>query len=169
MIFWRFGGKGWLTDWLTESITKVFVEQPRLHRVCETWLVGHYFRFLTLWLRWEATPMTWAGWNLMYLHWAIYRWLSIYIYIWEVSQRAENDPYWIKDILFCCEASKFTVLVNTFFNMVCMLLNTKVRTSSFQFTKFTCKIWLKQPLNLAFKYFFFYLVCPKVQFQLVWK
>ena len=24
----------WLTAWLTELIMKVFVEQPRLHRVC---------------------------------------------------------------------------------------------------------------------------------------
>ena len=28
MIFWRFGGKGWLTDSINQSITKVFVEQP---------------------------------------------------------------------------------------------------------------------------------------------
>ena len=31
MMFW---GKGSLTDWLTEQISMVFVEQPRLHRVC---------------------------------------------------------------------------------------------------------------------------------------
>ena len=30
MIFWRFGGKGSMIDW----ITKVFVEQPQLHQVC---------------------------------------------------------------------------------------------------------------------------------------
>ena len=34
MIFWRFGGKGSLTDWPNELITKVFAEQPWLHRVC---------------------------------------------------------------------------------------------------------------------------------------
>ena len=26
--------KGWLNDWINELITKVFVEQPLLHRVC---------------------------------------------------------------------------------------------------------------------------------------
>ena len=34
MLFWSFGGKGWLSDWITESVTEVFVEQPLLHRVC---------------------------------------------------------------------------------------------------------------------------------------
>ena len=24
----------WLTEWINELITKVFVQQPRLHRVC---------------------------------------------------------------------------------------------------------------------------------------
>ena len=35
-LFWRLGGKGWLTERLNEWSTKVFVEQPWLHRVC--WL-----------------------------------------------------------------------------------------------------------------------------------
>ena len=40
MIFWRFGGKGWLTDWLTDWLTEwmnnkaVYVEQLRIHQVC---------------------------------------------------------------------------------------------------------------------------------------
>ena len=32
MMFWRFGGKGWLADWLNESVTEVFAEQPRLQQ-----------------------------------------------------------------------------------------------------------------------------------------
>ena len=39
MIFWRFGGKCWRTQLSAESITKVFVEQPRLHRV---WWLLHF-------------------------------------------------------------------------------------------------------------------------------
>ena len=34
ILFWRFGGKGSVTDWMNELITKVLVEQPRLHQVC---------------------------------------------------------------------------------------------------------------------------------------
>ena len=38
MILWRSGEKGWLTEWMNESInqsmTRLFIEQPRLHRVC---------------------------------------------------------------------------------------------------------------------------------------
>ena len=33
MIFFWFGGKGWLTHWMNELLTKVFVEQPRIHHV----------------------------------------------------------------------------------------------------------------------------------------
>ena len=37
MILWRYWGKGWLTDWLNEwmneLVTRLFIEQPRLHRV----------------------------------------------------------------------------------------------------------------------------------------
>ena len=38
--------------------------------------------------------------------------------------------------------------------LVCVLINSTVRSSSFQFTKFTCETWLKQHLKLAFKSFF---------------
>ena len=38
MILWRSGGKGWRTDliieWMNESMTRLFIEQPRLQRVC---------------------------------------------------------------------------------------------------------------------------------------
>ena len=38
MMFWRFGGKGSLThcfnEWMNEWVTKVIVEQLRLHEVC---------------------------------------------------------------------------------------------------------------------------------------
>ena len=34
MMFWRLGGKGLLTDLINEWVAKVFVEQPRLQRVC---------------------------------------------------------------------------------------------------------------------------------------
>ena len=51
---------------------------------------------------------------------------------------------------------------------MCVLTNTTVRYSSFQFTKLTCETLLKQPLNLASNSFFFNLVCLWVQFQLVW-
>ena len=34
MILWRSGGKGWLAEWINELITRLFIEQPRLHRVC---------------------------------------------------------------------------------------------------------------------------------------
>ena len=34
MVFYRLGGKGSLNDWLNELIcNKVFVEQPRIHRL----------------------------------------------------------------------------------------------------------------------------------------
>ena len=33
-VFWRYFHKVWLTEWLNEWMTKVFVEQPQLHRVC---------------------------------------------------------------------------------------------------------------------------------------
>ena len=29
-VFWRSGWKGWLNDWISQSLTRVFVEQPRL-------------------------------------------------------------------------------------------------------------------------------------------
>ena len=32
MIFWRYGEKGWVSDLNNEWKSKVFVEQPRLHR-----------------------------------------------------------------------------------------------------------------------------------------
>ena len=35
MIFWRSGGKGSLTYLMNEWITRLFIEQPRLHRVCK--------------------------------------------------------------------------------------------------------------------------------------
>ena len=34
MVFWRLGGKGSWTDRINEWITRLIVEQPRLHRVC---------------------------------------------------------------------------------------------------------------------------------------
>ena len=34
MILWRSGGKGWVTEWINQSVTRLFIEQPRLHRVC---------------------------------------------------------------------------------------------------------------------------------------
>ena len=34
LIFWKFGGKGSPTQSINEWVTKVLVEQPRLHRVC---------------------------------------------------------------------------------------------------------------------------------------
>ena len=34
MILWISGGKGWLSDWMNQSMTRLFIEQPRLHRVC---------------------------------------------------------------------------------------------------------------------------------------
>ena len=33
-VFWRFGTKGSLTQLINQWIMRVFVEQPRLHRVC---------------------------------------------------------------------------------------------------------------------------------------
>ena len=33
LMFWRSGGKEWVTDSMNELKTKVFVEQPRLHQV----------------------------------------------------------------------------------------------------------------------------------------
>ena len=34
MMFWGFGGKGLLNELMNQWVTKVIVEQPRLHRVC---------------------------------------------------------------------------------------------------------------------------------------
>ena len=35
-VSWRFGGKGWVpNEWMNEWVRKVFVEKPRLHRVCK--------------------------------------------------------------------------------------------------------------------------------------
>ena len=34
MILWRYWGKGSLTDSMNQSVTRLFIEQPRLHRVC---------------------------------------------------------------------------------------------------------------------------------------
>ena len=34
MILWRSGGKGWLSKSVNQWITRLFIEQPRLHRVC---------------------------------------------------------------------------------------------------------------------------------------
>ena len=34
-MFWRFGGKGLLNESVNQRMTKVFEEQPRLHRVCK--------------------------------------------------------------------------------------------------------------------------------------
>ena len=39
---WRSGGKGSLTWSISEWITKVFIEQPRLHQVCEQYLIYIY-------------------------------------------------------------------------------------------------------------------------------
>ena len=38
MIFWKSGGKGWLTQLMNESVTGVFIEQPRLYRFCQQFL-----------------------------------------------------------------------------------------------------------------------------------
>ena len=42
-------GKGWLTDWLNESMTRLFVGQPRLHRVCQ--ILVNIRRFSSLCLK----------------------------------------------------------------------------------------------------------------------
>ena len=34
IILWRYGGKGLLAELINESVTRLFIEQPRLHRVC---------------------------------------------------------------------------------------------------------------------------------------
>ena len=34
MILWISGGKGWLNQLINQWITRLFIEQPRLHRVC---------------------------------------------------------------------------------------------------------------------------------------
>ena len=34
MILWRSGGKGWLTESMNEWMTRLFIAQPRLNRVC---------------------------------------------------------------------------------------------------------------------------------------
>ena len=34
MMLWISGGKGSVTYWINLLITKLFIEQPRLHRVC---------------------------------------------------------------------------------------------------------------------------------------
>ena len=44
----RFGGKGWLTEWMNESVIRLFVKQPRLHRsvnsVAKSSFSSHCFR-----------------------------------------------------------------------------------------------------------------------------
>ena len=62
----------------------------------------------------------------------------------------------LNQFLFCFAVKplNWRIYFQTFCNLVCVLINTKVRSSSFQFTKFTCEAWLKKPLNLASKYFF---------------
>ena len=34
MILWRSGGKGWLSEAINQWMTRLFIEQPRLHWVC---------------------------------------------------------------------------------------------------------------------------------------
>ena len=47
MMFWRSGGKGWMSDSVNQLITILFVEQPRLHWVWQK-LLKSKSKFLVL-------------------------------------------------------------------------------------------------------------------------
>ena len=56
MILWRSGGKGWIAEWINELITRLFVGQPRLHRVCQQ--VRWMGRKLRLWITSQKLGLT---------------------------------------------------------------------------------------------------------------
>ena len=55
---------------------------------------------------------------------------------------------------FAVKTPKGWIYFQTFCNLLYVSFFTKVRSSDFKFTNFTCWTWLKQPLNLDSKYFF---------------
>ena len=66
MILWRSGGKGWIAELINEWMTRLFIEQPRLHRVVNYYSGRKAALIMTCLFLWEHLSKKhkfWKFWN----------------------------------------------------------------------------------------------------------
>ena len=88
-------------------------------------------------------------------------------YVWEVSPRVRNDPYWIGFFLFCGKASKLVNLFQIFCNLLRVSINTTWRFSTFCFLVSLVKLGRNSLWTCLPNYIYFWSLW--VQFHVIWK